>query len=116
MSRDEWAGHYRRLLTAYGKGPNAEQAGIYFDALQSLPNGIVEQAVTEIIRARGSWPHVSDIRERSSSLLASKTYEPPVCLRCGGNLWIPSEPRQFDGRTYETVRRCPDCWTLGRAA
>ena len=114
MGREEWASHYRRLLTAYNKTPNAEQASLYFDALCALPAAIVGEAINDLIRARGSWPHVSDIRERANALLASKTYEAPTCLRCGGNTWVKAEPRQTYGSTYQTVKRCPDCWTLRR--
>lgn len=114
MDKDTWATHYKRLTTAYNKPINAEQAGIFFTALESLPGGIVGLAVDEHIKNRPAFPHASDLREKAASLLASKTtYEAPECPRCAGNTWIDDEPREKWDRSYATVRRCTVCWTLG---
>ena len=116
MDRETWNGHYKRLLKAYNKPYDGEQAGIYFDALESLPGGMVGLAADELIKVQRFWPHVSDIREKASSLLASATtYEAPECPRCGGNTWVDAAPRVKWDREYTTVDRCPHCWTLGPA-
>jgi hypothetical protein len=46
-------------------------------------------------------------------LKAATTYEHPACERCGGNTWVDAEPRETYALTYQTVKRCPLCWTLG---
>lgn len=109
MDKDTWNGHYKRLLKAYNKPYDAEQAGIYFTALESLPGGIVGLAADELIKSQRFWPHASDIRDEASSILAGKTYVAPECARCGGNGWIEAEPRENYGLTYATVDRCPLC-------
>ena len=75
MTRDQWASQYRRLLTAFNKNPNAEQAGLYFGALEDLPSLRVEQAVDSLIRTAGHWPTVAAIRETAHEVSAAEWRE-----------------------------------------
>lgn len=64
MERDTWAREYKRLLTAYGKPSNAEQARIYFDALAGYDGEAVVKAVSVAITHCKFFPAVADLVAR----------------------------------------------------
>ena len=72
MERDVWMREYRRLLTAYGKSANAEQASVYFSALGSYPASAVEHAVSGAIKESRGWPSAADLAERARGVLATQ--------------------------------------------
>jgi hypothetical protein len=111
MTRDEWARHYTRLCTTYGRSQNAEQASAYFDVLGHFPDLCVQQAVQRHVREGKHWPVPADLVEfaREERNRLSTPTEEHTCPECHGSLWVPGPPRYDFGNTYETVMKCPTC-------
>jgi len=109
MDRDVWTKHYKKLILAYNKPMNVEQMGVYYEALHTYSGLLVGEAVDALVKDRPHWPHVADVRDKISSILASKIYEPATCARCEGNGFVAADQQEHFGITYEYVQRCPLC-------
>lgn len=70
MERDAWGAHYKRLLTAYGKEPDAAQFNLYFESLAGLDAEAVGRGVSETIAVDRFFPTVSELRKRCVTLAA----------------------------------------------
>lgn len=84
MERDAWGREYRRLLTAYGKTTNAEQASVYFSALHSYPSAAVTAAVDAAVKDSRTWPSAADLADRARQWLASHQAPASMCDVCHG--------------------------------
>jgi hypothetical protein len=131
VDRDVWAKEYRRLLTAYGKSTNAEQAAAYYSALQSYPGMVVEAAVTSAIREAKTWPSAADLVERARLDLRTRQAPASICDVCRGEryqVWhcagvsapdaqttpLPVDRSQYCGRDWVHADHawatcCPQC-------
>jgi hypothetical protein len=109
MERQAWASHYKKLTLAYNKPMNQEQMGVYYEALHTYSGMLVGEAVDALIKDRQHWPPVADVRDKITSILASKTYEPATCAMCEGNGFAASAPQEHFNLKYEYVKRCPLC-------
>jgi len=126
VERETWAREYIRLCSAYGRTPNMEQAGVYFDALGSFPASCIGEAVTGAIRESRGWPTAADLAERARQVRADKFSAPAgACDVCHGSGWVFSsgQPTGYQlppGRrgadapapvawTPEYARRCWQC-------
>ena len=138
MEKEAWAREYKKLITAYNKTSNSEQARVYFEALSSFPAPCVADAVTSAIRESKHWPSAADLAERAR--LARPAHLAPASASgmSGGSTWVtrvcsPERPCGADHpkttrvavREGEALRftdgpfvhdysdRCPQCW-VGR--
>lgn len=84
MDREIWAHEYSRLVTAYNRARNAEQASIYFAALQHYPQTAVHAAVEAAIRESKHWPTAAELTERANSYLAGHQAPASLCHVCHG--------------------------------
>lgn len=111
MDRDIWAGCYQQLLSAYGKSLDVEQAGVYYEALETVPNAVVQRAVKAVMKESKFWPSIAAIQEACNVL--SREMAAPVwegrCAECHGDGWVDAEDLVQWGNTYRQVRRCPSC-------
>lgn len=73
MDRDIWAREYKRLLTAYGKPSNAEQAKVYFDALADHDGEAVGKAVSAALVQCSFFPTVADLVARCAAPMSDET-------------------------------------------
>lgn len=131
MDKGTWTSEYKRLLTAYNRQPNAEQAGVYFAALAGYPSAFIKAAVDAAIRESKTWPSVADLAERARNVRAGANVPRGHCDVCHDEGWTihpcagvsaetpTAQPRPVDrqawcGRTYVHVdhgyaRRCYQC-------
>lgn len=131
MERDAWVKEYKRLLTAYNKASNSEQAGVYFEALGAYPGFVVADAVTSAIRESKTWPSAADLVERSRLAMRERGAPAGICDVCHGDLFTvhrcagvsapdaqtkpaPVSRHEFCGRDWvhadhDYARRCYQC-------
>jgi hypothetical protein len=135
MDRDIWAREYGRLITAYNRTKSAEQASVYFTALQHYPVTAVVEAVTGAIRESRGWPSAAELSERAHAYLAGHQAPASACDRCQGVKFLISdcagwrtpqggkpEPvdrqqlcrRDFPHAKHEDAHPCPRCHPLAQ--
>lgn len=111
MDWDTWSKLYKRLLSAYNKTANGEQASAYFEALGTFSSSLVEQAVSMTIAEHKTWPSVAELCERARGIIKSTPYAPSGCDVCHGNLWVDTDNQtHFNIEYRDYVRRCPQCY------
>lgn len=116
MTYAAWTALYKRLCALYGKTPNGTQGAAYYEAVSQFPETVMEQAITAVSREHKTWPSVAVLCEAARGILRGLTLPASACQTCHGDMWVEGPPRHEFGRVYETVVRCPECWTLGSSA
>ena len=136
MERDVWMREYKRLTTAFGKKPNAEQAAVFFDSLRHFAASCVAEAVGQVIREAKYFPTPADVSEKARAVRTSAALPIATCDVCANSTWTthhcagvsapdgrtkpaPVDRGQYCGRDWVHadhvyVRRCRQCWVLGR--
>jgi len=129
MDREFWAREYGRLITAYNRTRHAEQASVYYAALQHCPQTAVTAAIDAAIRESRSWPTAAELVDRAYNYLAGHQAPASVCDRCRGVRFLisecagwrtgPGKPEPVDrqqlcGREYphaphKQAQPCPQC-------
>ena len=113
MTYDEWKDIFRGLCKRKDRALDGEQAAAYFEVLKDFPTPCVHQACFRASREVQGWPKSDRLVELASEERRKVMAPAMACDRCHGETWIEAAPRESNGVTYQTVERCPQCWTLG---
>ncbi len=114
MSFAAWKDLYARLCSLYGRKPNGTQGAAYYEAVSRFSESVMEQAITRVAAEHKTWPAVAVLCEAARGIMRGMVMPASACDLCHGDTWVEGPPRYELGLTYETVERCPQCWTLGR--
>jgi hypothetical protein len=115
MDVDTWWDCYDKLTKAYQKTKDTEQSKIYFEALQTVPGPVIRLAISKTIREEKYWPNPATIRDYCDGATHDLMLPASSCQNCHGSTWVPAPDRVLYERTYQFVRRCPECWVLDHA-
>lgn len=117
MDVSTWTTCYEKLRIAYRKEQDDDQAKLYFSLLQHVPGPVIRLAVDKAIKEEKYWPNPATLRDYCDGATKDITLPANRCRNCHGETWVDTDPIQENALTYRNVvRRCPQCWVLGRTA
>lgn len=134
MDRITWQHEYKRLLTAYGKKAQADQAAEFFAAVQSSTSAAVHDGVSAVIREGKYFPTVADLVAAVRNAGHKHAAPKATCDICANSTWeqfhcagvtatgpetkpLPVDRANYCGRDWvhadhDYARRCRQCWTF----